>query len=167
MHLHETLTLPMAPEQAARMYADPQYAPLRAQSLDAQAAPSVVEGDPSGAFTVTTELQMPTDRVPDIARRFVGKSVTIRETQQWQAPEADGSRRGTIRFDVAGTPATMTGDTQLTGDGGAGSTLTVDGELTVKIPLVGGKIEQAAMPYVSKVLRREETSAQTYANRGA
>lgn len=164
MHLNETLTLPMAPEQAARMYADPQYASLRAQSLDAQAAPSVVQGDPAGAFTVTTELKMPTDRVPDIARRIVGSSVTIRETQEWQAPEADGSRRGTIRFDVAGTPATMTGDTKLAA-AGEGSTLTVDGELTVKVPLVGGKIEQAAMPYVAKVLRREETSAQTYAAR--
>jgi len=143
-----------------------QYAQLRRRELDAQEADSRISGSPEGAFTATTTLRMPTEQVPDIVRRFVGQSVQVRETQEWGAPEADGSRRGTIRFEVIGAPATMTGRTRLVPAGDGASRLEIDGDLVAKVPLIGRKIEQTAVPYIGQVLRREERSAAAWAAQG-
>ena len=97
MKLRETLNLPLPVRAVATMYADEDYTAIRRETLGANSADSTVDGDPSGAFTVRTELTMPTDRVPDIVRPFVGSSVTIREEQSWSAPAPDGSRTGTMR----------------------------------------------------------------------
>ncbi len=163
MHLSETLHLPLGVADVASMYADPAYADVRARVLHAHEATATVQGYPADAFTVTTSIEMPTDGIPDLMRRFVGTTVTIRETQTWQAPAADGSRRGSIAFEVAGAPASMTGDVALTPEGEAGAEMRIDGELVAKVPLLGRKIEQAALPYVSRVLALEERSAADYA----
>ncbi|MGO1569605.1 MAG: DUF2505 family protein, partial [Brachybacterium sp.] len=79
MKLRETLTLPLSARSAAEMYADPEYTEIRRRTLGATHAESTLEGSPAGTFTVRTELSMPTDRVPDMVRPFVGSSVTIHE----------------------------------------------------------------------------------------
>lgn len=165
MKLRETLTLPLSARTAATMYADQEYTAIRRETLKATSASSQVDGDPVGAFTVRTELVMPTDKVPDIARRFVGSSVTIRETQTWSAPEPDGSRSGTMDLEVVGTPAGMKGSVRLTPTGEMTSSVDIDGDLVAKVPLLGPRLEKAAVPYVSTVLRAEEKSAAAYADR--
>ena len=162
MKLRETLTLPLSAAGAAAMYADPEYTAIRRSTLGATRAESTVEGDPAGAFTVRTELSMPTDRVPDMVRPFVGSAVTIHEKQSWSAPEADGARQGTMTLEVAGTPAGLTGSLRLTPGGQTGSSVEIDGDLVAKVPLLGPRLEKAAVPYVSTVLRAEERSAREY-----
>lgn len=163
MKLRETLNLPLPPRAAAAMYADPEYTEVRRKTLGAVRAESTLEGDPaSGAFTVRTELTMPTDQVPDMVRPFVGASVTIHEEQAWSATEPDGTRQGTMRLDVAGTPASLTASLRLAPSADLTSSVTIDGELVAKIPLLGPRLEKAAVPYVSKVLYAEERAATTY-----
>lgn len=162
MKLRETLNLPLSARAAAEMYADPEYTEIRRRTLGAAQAESTLEGDPAGSFTVRTELSMPTDRVPDMVRPFVGSSVTIREEQSWSAPEQDGSRRGTMHLDVVGTPAGLTATLRLTPTVESTSTVEIDGDLVAKVPLLGPRLEKAAIPYVSTVLRAEERSASTY-----
>lgn len=162
MKLRETLDLPVSASAASAMYADESYAEVRRASLGASSASATVQGDPSGAFVVRTELAMPTDRVPDIVRPFVGSSVTVREEQSWSAPASDGSRTGTMKLDVAGTPAGVSASTTLTPKGEGSCTVLIDGDLTAKVPLIGSRLEKAAVPYVSKVLRTEEKAAAKY-----
>ena len=163
MKLRETLNLPLPPRAAAAMYADPDYMEIRRRTLGATSASSSVEGDPeTGAFTVRTELSLPTDQVPDIVRPFVGAAVTIHEEQVWSATEPDGSRQGSMRLDVAGTPASMTAALRLSPTGTLTSGVSIEGDLVAKVPLLGSRIEKAAVPYVSKVLRAEERAAKTY-----
>lgn len=162
MKLREKMTLPLSATEAAAMYADPAYTEIRRSTLGADRADSSVYGDSAGAFTVRTELSMSTDRVPDMVRPFVGAAVTIHETQSWSAPEADGSRRGTMKLEVAGTPAGLTGALRLVPGGETTSSLEIDGDLVARIPLLGPRLEKAAVPYVSTVLRAEEQSARAY-----
>lgn len=162
MKLRERLHLPLPPQEAAQMYTDPEYTEIRRRTLKATEAEAHREGDPSGAFTVRTELSMPTDRVPDMARPFVGSTVTVHEEQSWSAAEPDGSRTGTMTLKVAGTPAGLTATLRLTPTGESTSDVVIDGEMTAKIPLLGPKLEKAALPYVSTVLRTEERAAAAY-----
>jgi len=165
MKLRETLHLPLPARSAAAMYADPEYTAIRRGTLGAADASSHVDGDPAGAFTVTTELTLPTDRVPDIVKPFVGSSVTVKEVQSWSAPEPDGSRSGSMRLDVVGTPAGLTGTLRLQALDQQRSEVEIDGDLVAKVPLLGPRIEKAAVPYVSTVLRAEERSAAAYQDR--
>ena len=162
MKLRETLSLPLPARSAADMYADQEYTEIRRRTLGATRAESTVEGSPEGAFTVRTELSMPTDRVPDMVKPFVGSSVTIHEKQSWSAPAADGGREGMMSLEVAGTPAGLTATLRLSPSGEAASSVDIDGDLVAKIPLLGPRLEKAAIPYVSTVLRAEERSAKTY-----
>lgn len=167
MRVNETLHLPLSPDAVARMYVDPQYPPLRASALRAHDVSASVTGSADDAFSVSSTLRLPTTGIPDLVRKVVGETVTVREVQDWSAPAADGSRTGTIRLDVDGTPASMTGDLRLAADGKNATTVTIDGELTAKVPLLGKKIEQAAVPYVTKVLAKEQASAAAYADRAS
>lgn len=167
MRVHETLDLPLSAADAAAMYADPSYANIRKSALGATSVTSTVDGDPAGAFTVRTELALPTDRVPEVARRFVGSSLTVREEQSWDAPGADGARSGRNRLDVVGMPAGMEARIQLTAAGETASTLEIDGDLTAKVPLIGSRLEKAAAPYISQVLRVEQKAAATYRDQQA
>ncbi|MGY5765962.1 DUF2505 domain-containing protein [Brachybacterium sp. DNPG3] len=162
MKLSETLNLPVSAGAAATMYTDESYAEVRRAALGASSGSSSVQGDASGAFVVTTELAMPTDRVPDIVRPFVGSSVTVREEQSWSAAAADGSRTGTMTLTVAGTPAGVKAALTMTPKGDSACTVVIDGDLTAKVPLIGGRLEKAAVPYISKVLRTEEKAAARY-----
>lgn len=162
MKLQETLHLPLSAQDVAAMYADPEYPAFRRASLHATAAEAAVEGDADGAFTVTTQLTMPTDKVPDMARPFIGSSLSITERQQWSAPAPDGSRHGTADFAVVGTPASMTATLSLSPDGEDATTVRIDGDLVAKVPLLGPRLEKAALPYVSSVLTAEQRSAAAY-----
>jgi len=110
-----------------------------------------VNGDVTGAFTLTTVRAVPTDRVPDFARKFVGASIDITQVEKWSAPAADGSRDATVQITVGGVPVTVNGTEQLTSQGEA-SQLAVDAKVTSSIPFIGGKLASAAEPYVGKAL---------------
>ncbi|MGP9527296.1 DUF2505 domain-containing protein [Glutamicibacter sp. AOP5-A2-18] len=110
-----------------------------------------VDGDVAGAFTLTTVRSVPTDRVPDFARKFVGASIEITQVEQWAAPDAGGSRSATVRITIGGVPVTVTGTEQLTGQGET-SQLAVDAKVSSSIPFIGGKLASAAEPYIGKAL---------------
>ncbi|MDO5662849.1 MAG: DUF2505 domain-containing protein [Brachybacterium sp.] len=162
MRIHENLRLPLSADDVPLMYADERYARLRASTLGADDVDHRVQGDPSGSFSTVTTLAMPTDRAPDIVRRFVGSRITVVERQQWQAPSSDGSRTGTTRLEVQGTPASMDAELSLRPAGASTSTVEIKGNLQAKVPLLGSRLEKAAAPYISEVLAAEQRTAERY-----
>lgn len=110
-----------------------------------------VNGDIAESFTLTTVRSVPTDRVPDFARKFVGASIEVTQVEEWTAPDADGSRVATVRITISGVPVTVTGTEQLTAQGET-SQLAVDAKVSSSIPFIGGKLASAAEPYIGKAL---------------
>ncbi|CAN7145288.1 DUF2505 domain-containing protein [Knoellia sp. LjRoot47] len=92
---------------------------------------------------VSTERVLPTDGLPDIARSFVGESLTIVEVQTWGPPAPDGSRTADLNLHVKGAPMTLKGTIRLSPTA-SGSLHVLDGELRAGVPLIGGKLEKAA-----------------------
>lgn len=78
---------------------------------------------------------------PDIAKKFVGDTMDVVQTERWQAPDADGTRRADLEVVIPGKPGAMKGTVVLAPDGD-GSVETISGDVKVKIPLVGGKVEK-------------------------
>lgn len=101
---------------------------------------------------------MPTDHVPDFARKFTGDTITILESTTWDPPGAAGrGRSGTLRLKVDGAPVTSVMALRLvpTADG---TVETADGEITAKVPLVGGRIEKALLPAIEAGTQAQVTA---------
>lgn len=113
---------------------------------------AVTEG--AGGRTVHTSRQLPSTGLPDVARSFVGDTLTVVEDYAWGAPAADGSRQASVDMHVKGAPLTMKGTLRLVPDG-AGSAQVLDAELKANVPFLGGTIEKSASGPINAAIELE------------
>jgi hypothetical protein len=159
MRFHSEVSYDAPPEEVRAMLTDPAF---RRKVATAQHAVSVqVEVLGSGeAVTVSVDTSLPTSGVPAFARTFVGDTLRVLRTETWTGP--DSAR---LDLTVPGKPARLNGTLLLTGSGtatdtaagrGTGTLETVVGDLSVSVPMVGGKLERL----VSEVLLRAQAKQQ-------
>lgn len=98
---------------------------------------------------------------PDIARKIVGETITVVESYVWGPAAADGSRTAELQVDVPGTPGHLNGTAEISPTG-SGSQIHVSGDLVVRIPLVGKKLEQAAAPALTAGVEIQEKVARDH-----
>ena len=98
---------------------------------------------------------------PIEVRAFVGPRITIIQNLTWAQPAGDGSRDGTLSIRVAGAPLTLTGTARLEPTA-SGSVITYAGELTVDVPLIGGRIESVAAPAILEALDAQGRVGRTW-----
>lgn len=115
-----------------------------------------VQGDP---MQVRIEMAQPTDKVPAFARKIVGETTTIVQTESWtSATYAD------VTVTIPGKPGEMVGTAVLEPfETGTVETVTLD--ITVRIPLVAGKIEELIAKLLGSALRAEERTGKAYLSR--
>lgn len=99
---------------------------------------SVVDG--------TTRTQMELPNTPEL-QKLAGKTMTVQQQVAWGPAGDDGARTAQLSLSIPGQPVSMPGTVTLA-PGGRGTLVTVAGDLTVKIPLLGKKIEKAAAPAI-------------------
>ncbi|KAA1418709.1 DUF2505 domain-containing protein [Nocardioides humilatus] len=105
-----------------------------------------VQGDP---MKVLIDYAQPTDKVPGFAKKFVGNEVEISQAETWTSPT-----HGDIHVTIPGKPGEMHGTAVLTEKDGV-TTETVTLDITVKIPLVAGKIEGLIGKIFGSAMRAE------------
>ena len=92
---------------------------------------------------------------PESAARFTGAQLTVVEEVQWAEADGDGSRTGGLTMTVSGQPVRLTGQLRIA-PGGRGTTVGLDGELKVNIPLLGRKLEESSAPAVLAGFRTQQ-----------
>ena len=91
---------------------------------------------PSGeGMSVRIDQVQPTEGVPAFTKRFAGETTRAVQTEEWSS-----SAGGTISIETPGKPTSIKGTVALAESDGR-TTETVEAEIKVKVPLVGGKIE--------------------------
>jgi hypothetical protein len=114
-----------------------------------------------GGITVTSRRELPTDRVPDFLRSFVGSTIRVQQVEEWGAVEADGVRNGTLMADLSGMPVRFTARLSLvTSD--TGTLEIVQGDLKASVPLIGGKVEKAAEPAIKAAVAAEQRTGRDW-----
>jgi hypothetical protein len=91
---------------------------------------AVIDGD-----LVTIEQVRSGADLPSFARSFVGDEILIVQKETWTSPTS-----ADVHVLIPGKPAEAVGTLVLT-ESGSTTTESIDLDLTVRIPLVGGKIE--------------------------
>jgi len=103
-----------------------------------------IDGD-----VVTIEQVRSADDIPSFARKFVGDQIVIVQTETWTSATSAG-----IELAIPDKPGGAVGSLTLTESGGT-TTESVDLEVSVRIPLVGGKIEGMVAGLIRDALDRE------------
>jgi hypothetical protein len=131
---------------------------FREQVCDAQGATrkSVSVGPDGGGMKVVIDMVQPADGIPGFARKFVGDEINLVQTERWSDIET-----GLVDVVIPGKPGQMTGTISLREEGGT-TTETVEMEVKVSIPLVGGKIESLIADLLRKALRAENAVGRQY-----
>ncbi|WP_156758070.1 DUF2505 domain-containing protein [Actinokineospora pegani] len=106
----------------------------------------------TGRVSFTLRQGVPADKLPSAARALIKGDLDVERTETWW-PAATGFAGDTTAA-VTGVPGSVKGVFALV-DSGAGSTWTTSGEVTVRVPLVGGKIEKTIAEQVGKLLAAE------------
>lgn len=104
---------------------------------------------PDGGLRLVTRRRLP-ESVPSFLTRFAAPGSAVTQTDVW-GPDQGGRRRGTWSVELAAAPATLGGDLLLEPSDG-GCRWGVDGEVTVRVPLVGGRAEHFLAPLLERLV---------------
>lgn len=103
------------------------------------------------------------DELPAAVRGIVGAAIVIDRLETWTRT-GEGRYAGDAQVDVPGTPASAVGRMQLT-DTGTGSAYHVRTDVTVAVPLLGGRIEMSVGGQVNQLLALETAFTLEWATR--
>jgi hypothetical protein len=110
------------------------------------------EPTPDGGVELVVSRELPAG-VPSFLERFLPRDGRVTQTDTW-GPAVDGVRSGSWDVDIPGAPASMGGTMRLVPDG-AGCRYVVDGEVQVKVPIIGGKAEGFVVSMFDKLSAKE------------
>ena len=154
------MSYPADPDTVFEMLRDPAF--QEQKCVDSRAPEHSVEITEEGADTkIVVSRTLSTERMPSYVQSLVGPTMTIVETYRWPTETDHNGREGTIDVTVPGSPVRMKGSVVLSPDA-QGSTVLVVADLKAGIPLIGGKIEQAAAPLLTQKMDEEQASAKAW-----
>lgn len=136
------------PEQVYAMLATPEF---REAVCAYQRFPerTVAITPTGGGMSVKVDQVRPADEVPGFARKFAGDTINIVQEEEWSSHTS-----AALSVNIPGKPGEMKGRITLVGDD-AGTTETVDVNVKVNIPLVGGKIADFIGQMLTRALKAE------------
>jgi uncharacterized protein YndB with AHSA1/START domain len=134
MKIRHQLKYDAAPAEVYAMLSDPAFrnrvcAAMDTVSHDVSVTPS---GD---GMAVRIDMVQPTSGVPGFAKKIVGDQTRIVQSERWTA-----GRGADLEVEIPGKPGHVRGRIALDGDA-SGTVESFEGEATVSIPLLGGKLE--------------------------
>lgn len=154
MRYHHTMTYDAPGPVVFAMITDPAFQAERCQAGDPVHAESSVEPGVGDGVIINVSRRMRVEP-PGFVKRFTGDQLTIAEMQEWH--DSGGTlavRDGTLRVEVPGQPADVTGTLRLDEVNG-GTNVTVDAEVKVHVPLFGSKVEGYIAGILDKLLAKD------------
>jgi len=161
MALSASTTLPHSVDKVCAVFVNEDFLRHTSELVGGTLESFAVDGDLAGAFSTTTVRTIPTNRMPEMARKFLGESLKVTQLEAWDAPADDGSRQSTITLKIAGAPLDVNAVQRLVTEG-AGTRVELEGAVTSSVPFLGAKIAGAAEPMVGKALNIQSSQAQAW-----
>jgi hypothetical protein len=142
----------------AAMLSDPAFRKEVCDEQNALSKTVTIDGGVD-AKTVRIEMVQPTEGVPGFAKKVVGATTTVIQSETWSSPS-----QATVDIEIPGKPGQISGTVAMVETDGV-TTETVALDITVKIPLIGGKLEDLVGSMISSALRREHRVGVRYLSR--
>lgn len=142
------------PVAVMAMLRDPDYIRTKCDRTGSLKTDIEVAAAADGGVTLTITRVLPAD-VPAVAKKFVGDTITVTETQVWTGPANDGSATATGTVDFS-APLSLTVLMSLALTG-SGTLVRTSGSIKASVPFVGGTIESSASDLMTKYLNVEQS----------
>jgi len=153
---------PATPVETFTLLMNPDFIQAKCAATGSLESSADVMGDLDGPVIIRSVRVLPAD-VPAAAKKFVGETIEVTETQEWSAPTSDGLRQATVKVDFSG-PLAFSGTITM-GTNGSDTTLHTEGSMKAKVPFIGGQIEEVAVRQTERYLAAEERIAQEWLSR--
>ena len=159
-HTHD---YPVTPTELLDALADPDYLAARHERFGGVGAPTAELSNPD--IVITTVRQLPMDKIPSAIKGLVGDG-KITQVDTWSSqPDDNDVLRGTWRADLGTAPADIGGAYSIEPtDEGCSYDCSVN--VKVKVPFVGGKIEQQVLGYLDHLITKEQAFLADWLSRG-
>lgn len=139
-------------EDAFAVLTAPDWPARKAEALgDGSAVVERVE-HPDGGVRMVVSRELPSG-VPGFLERFLPADGRVVQTDEW-GPADGGERHGRWSVSIPGAPASLGGTMRLEPTA-AGSRYALEGEVAVRVPLVGGKAERFIGDLVARLAAKE------------
>jgi len=149
MKFSHQLTYDAPPADVHAMLADPAFREKVCQAMHATRR-DVSISPPGPGMKVVIDQTQPAKGIPSFAQKFVGDEIQIVQRESW-ASETGAD----LVVEIPGKPGDLQGSIALTELGG-GTLEEVTGEIKVRIPMIGGKLEAMIGDLLASALRAEE-----------
>jgi hypothetical protein len=149
MKFSHRMTYDAAPADVLGMLADPAFREKVCVAMRAMRRDVSIDGAPEGMKVVIDQTQ-PAKGIPPFAKKFVGDEIQIVQHEQW-----NGGSGASLKVEIPGKPGALDGSIGLA-QNGSGTVETVEGEIKVKIPMIGGKLEALIGDLLTAALKTEE-----------
>jgi len=155
LEFSQSVTYPGTVDEVVAMFLSSGYQERRFGSFVVEGSSStVVEGERiTFSGTVRPEL------IPPAASRFVKGDLRVTFVEEWSREEAVARSRSTVT--VEGAPVSFRAVSVLS-PSGQGAERDVTGDVSVRIPLLGGRIEKEAVARAGRVIERERELAASW-----
>lgn len=161
MALSASTNLPADPQRVTEIFTDEAFIRHISEKVGGSLESLTIDGDVKDAFTLTAVRSVPANKLPDLAKKFVGNKLTVTQTEKWEPAAADGTRSANVSLKVSGAPVDATAVQRLVPTA-EGTRVELEGNVSSSIPFLGGKIADAAEPMVGKALNIQATEARSW-----
>lgn len=134
MKFSHQMTYDAPPAEVRAMLAQPAFRERVCAAMRAVKSEVDIAEDGTG-MTVLVDQTQPAKGIPSFAKRVVGDEIRIVQKETWT-----GGTSAELSLGIPGKPGEFRGTVELAGDED-GTVETVAGEIKVKVPMVGGKLE--------------------------
>ncbi|MFC2777429.1 MAG: DUF2505 domain-containing protein [Pauljensenia sp.] len=152
MEFTQSICYPASADEVVAMYLAPAYLERRFGAFLVEGSARIrVEGQ-----RITLDGECRPELIPAAAARFVASPLRVTFTEEWASDEARARSRSSVTVD--GAPVSVEATSTLAASEG-GCTREVVGSVSVRVPLLGGRIEREAVARLGGVANREEELA--------
>jgi hypothetical protein len=139
---------------------DPDYLRARLEQIGGPGAGLLEHSADTDGARYRLRHGLDAKNLPSVVRSVLPGDVVIERQESWRR-EAMGNYTGDVRVTIPGTPGSATGTMRLR-DTDQGSELHIAIEVTVNVPLLGGKIEGMVSGHVKELLASESAFTQQW-----
>lgn len=153
MRFTKSFELPGTIEQVRAVLDDADFREEVAREAGATTVEASVEENDDGSLMAVVDTRQPTTGMPALATKFLGDELAIHQEEQWDSLDS-----ASLLVSIPGQPGKVTGSVSLVESGGV-TVQTVEADIKVSIPLVGGKIEKLIGSVLGHVLKIQAARA--------
>lgn len=159
--IRHTLTYPGATiDEVAAMLITRQFREEVCEAIGVLRQDVTVRPTAEGTTEVTIDQVQPAQGIPSFAKKLVGEEIPIRQHEVWHLGEG-GRSWADVDVTIPGRPGEMVGTARLSAANGSVEEI-VELDVSVRVPLVGGKVEGLIAQMLVQALEAENRVGRAY-----